>query len=190
MPEYAPTYVGHCWLCEKAWQISCVLHGRWGAGNCPLDGIGPKKKWHKRHNEKKVGQKLAEWDKVEMASKPSPEVCVPWVENVLRRPELNHDVFGEFFEDVKNLAPSVRPGYARLCKHVRFREYVHLCWTAHLVADYACLYWHTATGQQEKYRFMNKDDQTTMGGFVKDVGSPILNRWCPMREELQAVVLG
>ena len=184
MPEYAPTYVGHRWFCEKAWKIPCLLCGRWGTGNCPLDGIGPRKKWHKRHNENTAGQKLADWGKVEIANKPSIEACVLWVENVLRKPELNQDVFNEFFGDVKSLIPTVLPGRIQLCKHVCFREYVHLCWTAHIVADYACGYWHKATSKPADLHcsWMEKNDRETMGNFVKDVGNVILNSWFPQRQ--------
>jgi hypothetical protein len=89
---------------------------------------------------------------------------------VLNKPEFNDTVFAAFLTELKDIAPPAILELDDLQRHVR------LCWTAHLVADYACAYWHVATGKPQglKYKCMNPDDKATMGNVVNDVGRAIL----------------
>ena len=162
---------------RKSVAYYVFLRSEWKDGSskwCPLDGVGGEK-WHDRHDESSAG--LADWDKVE-SENPTVDACVVWVEDVLNRPELNDAVFNEFFGEVESQVPSEQVP-SKLREHPQqFREHVRLCWTAHLVADYACAYWHKATGQPTwlHYTCMKPDDRKAMGAFVKSVGRIILDK--------------
>ena len=64
-------------------------------------------------------------------------------------------------------------------------EQIRTCWTAHLMADYACRYWYEAEGKNEvKYSYMNSDDQSALGYFARDVGNHLLRE----NEDFQSLI--
>lgn len=65
-----------------------------------------------------------------------------------------------YFDEFRSQFPDVPP------------DQVRLCWTAHLVADYACRYWYDGTGQRVRTYGDIKDDD--FWNFVTQVGNRLL----------------
>jgi hypothetical protein len=164
MPVYTGIS-GHGRLCQL-WGIECCLYRSWPPRrrrNCLLDKNSD---WHTFHDEDRAEQTgLADYSQARN-ERPEPTLrgCVALLNSVLKelRPR-----FDELFSEVPDVP----------------YEEVRLCWTAHLVADFACRYWYEGKGQTvPKYTHMDKEDQHAMRDFVKDVGDlipPITSAYRP-----------
>ncbi len=152
----------HKEFCQK-WGIITIYcpYGLYNRKGCPLDakrkhcgdlrnGAG-RKCWHHLHDDvlKNAGYS---------SGKPlTIERCSRWVRGLLR--DKMERYFGEFCSQLSDVD----------CEKARK---VRLCWTAHLVADFASSDWWCGTGQKMKYRNI-KDPR--FREFVTEVGEPILS---------------
>jgi hypothetical protein len=118
-----PTGDVHEKLC-KDWGVYCRF-ANWST--CPLD---KDQKWKQLHH----GPHKWLNDQAKIQKPPGIEDCEIWVRDILETLEPN-------FTDFHSELPGVSEREARLC------------WTAHLVADWASDYWHVGTGQPNKLKY-------------------------------------
>lgn len=146
-----PIGVQHDYFCQL-WKVQPCLY----AGKCPLDNrkkraAGPS--WKSLHRATQVG--IADYSQVK--TPPTIDDCVPWVQSVLSGMACHFD---EFFDELRSQRPDLP------------RAQVRLCWTAHLVADFAYKYWYVATREQRYIRQLPPEHPSW--SFVTEVGRRIL----------------
>jgi hypothetical protein len=131
---------------------------------CPLDGLrrADGRRWKGFHAVKRVlGYSEVERPLQVSGRMAWPQIngCVAWVQRALDKLEPHLDEFYSQFTDVS-------------------REDVRWCWTAHLVADFACDYCYVATGLKGKYRHIKSGDPhfwALFCNYVTDVRNRIVS---------------
>jgi hypothetical protein len=138
----------HAWFC-KQWGIQCPFPSN---RKCPLDEgqAADGQEWHTKHDVNRIA--VAEFAKIERT--PTLLGCETWTKAIMEKME-------PYFDEFRSQFPKVAV------------DQVRRCWTAHLVADYACRYWYDGTNQQVRTYGEIKDDR--FWEFVTDVGRRLLD---------------
>jgi hypothetical protein len=131
---------------------------------CPLDTLKRANgdDWHSFHSVKRVtGYSGIERPPQSAGSVVWPEigVCVAWVQKALKTLEPGYEEFRSQLGDVSD-------------------EQLRWCWTAHLVADFACDYCYVAISLKGKYRHVKSGDPSFWALFcdyVTDVRNRIVS---------------